>query len=191
MCNAKFADGNRRATTESMTKGEVIALVQYDAWAAAAIIREVETLSSSQYEQDMGASHGGIQGTLSYIFGFQSMWLARWCGLPNVSPSGLEIALNELSERWAWLQSDLFSFVNTMTDEKLAALFRYRDHLGNPQAQPLWQQLQHIVNQASYHRGQVALMLRQCGVSAPQTDLMTFYREFPPSSLSARTIRNP
>jgi uncharacterized damage-inducible protein DinB len=38
--------------------------------------------------------------------------------------------------------------------------------------------LQHVVNHASYHRGQVTTMLRQLGMPpARQMDLVTFYRE--------------
>jgi uncharacterized damage-inducible protein DinB len=38
--------------------------------------------------------------------------------------------------------------------------------------------LQHVVNHASFHRGQVTTMLRQMGMKAPASqDLITFYRE--------------
>ena len=43
---------------------------------------------------------------------------------------------------------------------------------------PFWQMLQHVVNHASYHRGQVTTMLRQLGAApAKSCDLITFYRE--------------
>ena len=49
---------------------------------------------------------------------------------------------------------------------------------GQPQAQPFWQMLQHLVNHGSYHRGQVTTMMRQLGQAPPQgMDLITFYRE--------------
>jgi uncharacterized damage-inducible protein DinB len=38
--------------------------------------------------------------------------------------------------------------------------------------------LQHVVNHASYHRGQVTTMLRQLGASpGKSTDMIAFYRE--------------
>jgi uncharacterized damage-inducible protein DinB len=38
--------------------------------------------------------------------------------------------------------------------------------------------VQHMVNHASYHRGQVTTMLRQLGAAPPQSmDLITFYRD--------------
>ena len=37
--------------------------------------------------------------------------------------------------------------------------------------------LQHLVNHGTYHRGQVATMLRQLGAKPIGTDLIIFYRE--------------
>ena len=48
---------------------------------------------------------------------------------------------------------------------------------GAPQAQPLWQMLQHLVNHCTYHRGQIATMLRQLGAKTLGTDLILYYRE--------------
>ena len=42
---------------------------------------------------------------------------------------------------------------------------------------PLCQMLQHVVNHASYHRGQVTTMLRQLGATpAKPMDMIAFYR---------------
>jgi uncharacterized damage-inducible protein DinB len=37
--------------------------------------------------------------------------------------------------------------------------------------------LQHLVNHGTYHRGQVATMLRQLGTIPNSSDLIFFYRE--------------
>jgi uncharacterized damage-inducible protein DinB len=37
--------------------------------------------------------------------------------------------------------------------------------------------LQHLVNHGTYHRGQLATMLRQLDAKAVSTDLIVFYRE--------------
>jgi len=44
-------------------------------------------------------------------------------------------------------------------------------------ASPFWQMLQHVVNHASYHRGQITTMLRQLGASPGKPmDMIAFYR---------------
>jgi uncharacterized damage-inducible protein DinB len=35
----------------------------------------------------------------------------------------------------------------------------------------------HLLNHSTYHRGQVAAMLRQNGEKPPSTDLIRYYRE--------------
>ena len=52
----------------------------------------------------------------------------------------------------------------------------YRSTRGDAFTTPLWQQLQHVVNHSSYHRGQVVTLLRQLGVDPIGTDLIAFYR---------------
>ena len=48
---------------------------------------------------------------------------------------------------------------------------------GQAAASPFWQMLQHIVNHASYHRGQVTTKLRQLGAQpAKSMDMIAFYR---------------
>ena len=42
-----------------------------------------------------------------------------------------------------------------------------------------WHMLQHVVNHASYHRGQITTMLRQLGACPPPQDLIRYYRERP------------
>jgi uncharacterized damage-inducible protein DinB len=53
----------------------------------------------------------------------------------------------------------------------------YRAMNGSPYANPLGELLRHVVNHGTYHRGQVATLLRQLGVKPPQTDLILYYRE--------------
>ena len=42
---------------------------------------------------------------------------------------------------------------------------------------PVWQIVLHVVNHGSYHRGQVAAMLRAAGYAPPDSDLIIWYRQ--------------
>jgi len=54
----------------------------------------------------------------------------------------------------------------------------YQDLRGNDQSDVLRQMLQHVVNHATYHRGQITTMLRQLDAAPPKAmDLIAFYRE--------------
>jgi uncharacterized damage-inducible protein DinB len=61
---------------------------------------------------------------------------------------------------------------------QLDRVLRYRTFDGQEMESTFSQMLQHVVNHATFHRGQVTTMLRQLGVPAPKSqDLIRFYRE--------------
>ena len=62
------------------------------------------------------------------------------------------------------------AFLDALGDEGVARVFEYKLLSGQPGASPLWQMLQHVVNHASYHRGQVTTMLRQLGAAPAKSD---------------------
>jgi uncharacterized damage-inducible protein DinB len=160
-----------------MTKQEIVVLFKYDAWATVHQLSVIENLSDAQYERDMGSSHRGIQGTISHIYGAQRVWLARWTGLgANAMPEG-NLSRGGLRDRWAVLHGELLDYAESLTDEKLYAMFVYKDLRGNPYSQPLWQQMQHVANHSTYHRGQITTLLRQLGVTPVPLDLIAYYRQ--------------
>jgi uncharacterized damage-inducible protein DinB len=160
-----------------MTKQEMIVLFKYDAWATDHQLAVIKNLSDAQYEKDLGSSHKGIQGTITHMYGAERVWLARWTGKgQNAMPDGI-LPQAGLHEHWSILHNEILEYAESLTDQKLFASFAYRDLRGNPYAQPLWQQMQHVANHSTYHRGQITTMLRQLGVTPVPTDLIAYYRQ--------------
>jgi uncharacterized damage-inducible protein DinB len=91
-------------------------------------------------------------------------------------PDGV-LAHSGLREHWGILHNEVLDYAESLTDQKLLASFAYRDLRGNPYAQPLWQQMQHVANHSTYHRGQITTMLRQLGLTPVPTDLIAYYRQ--------------
>ena len=61
---------------------------------------------------------------------------------------------------------------------RVEEIIDYRLLNGTAGRSRVWHMVQHMVNHASYHRGQVTTMLRQLGAAPPKSmDLITFYRE--------------
>ncbi len=160
-----------------MTKSEIVALLKYDAWAIANMLKSVERLSVSQYQQDMQGTYGGIQRTISHIYSVQRLWLTRLTGKGPNALSEVQLQQGELRLRWIGLQAEVMTYIATLSDEEILAPFVYRDLRGTPYYQPLWQQVQHVVNHCSYYRGEVSVMLRGFGLVPVQTDLMAYYRQ--------------
>jgi uncharacterized damage-inducible protein DinB len=60
----------------------------------------------------------------------------------------------------------------------MSRAIEYRTFKGDASTSISWHRLQHVVNHATFHRGQVTTMMRQMGVTAPKSqDLITYYRE--------------
>jgi len=69
------------------------------------------------------------------------------------------------------------AFLDGLGEDGVSRVFEYKLLNGQAGASPVWQMLQHVVNHASYHRGQVTTMLRQLGATpAKPMDMIAYYR---------------
>jgi uncharacterized damage-inducible protein DinB len=169
-----------------MRKTEIVTLFDYDRWATDEQLKVIAGLREEQYLRDLGTSFGSIHRTLVHIFGAQKVWLARWHGQ---SPARLISAdeihtLAALKENWSTLRTELGAFLELLTEDKLATPLAYKDMKGNAYSQPLVEQMQHVANHSTYHRGQITSMLRQVGATPVSTDLIGYYRTRSSATLS-------
>jgi uncharacterized damage-inducible protein DinB len=82
-----------------------------------------------------------------------------------------------LRSKWQSLETNVRAFLEDLGPAGLTTIIEYRMLNGDARSSIFWQMLQHVVNHASYHRGQVTTLLRQLGAAPPQSmDLITFYR---------------
>lgn len=161
-----------------MTLKVVQELFDFDEWATNRTLDSVSLLSEEQFRRDLKSSLGGIHGTLVHICGADWIWLERWKGN---SPSALmtteQVPSREaLKERWESYRAEIPALLHSLDDIRLQEQRAYKDTKGNQHSQPLFQQMLHKINHASYHRGQIVTMLRQLGAKPQNTDLIGFYR---------------
>jgi uncharacterized damage-inducible protein DinB len=74
--------------------------------------------------------------------------------------------------KWTEVEKEQLEFVNGVTDESLGKLLPFRT-TEVPQAHLM----QHMANHSTYHRGQVAPMMRQLGAEPVATDFHVFLVE--------------
>lgn len=162
-----------------MTPEQVRLLYEYDAWANRRVCEACRALNDEQCTRDLGSSFASVRDTLAHILGAEWLWLERWQGRsPGALPPAADFpTLESLRARWEEVERDLLGYVGRLTAEDLARSLEYRTTAGKAHSQPLWQQLQHLANHGTYHRGQVTTLLRQLGAKPVATDLIAFYRE--------------
>ncbi|MGH9740186.1 MAG: DinB family protein [Candidatus Acidiferrales bacterium] len=162
-----------------MNLEDVRLLYHFNAWANNRTLDACAALAPEQLTRDLGSSFKSVRDTMAHIYGAQWVWLERWHGrVPTGLPSAADFPdLETLRRRFAEIDRNLVDYVASLTGDDLQRAVSYKTTAGSPQAQPLWQMLQHVANHGTYHRGQIATMLRQLGTKASSTDLIGFYRE--------------
>jgi uncharacterized damage-inducible protein DinB len=110
-----------------------------------------------------------------HIYGADRVWLSRLVGRPRSAmfDPGESWTLASLREAWRELRRQWVEWVDSVEDPR--ARLSYQNLSGQPFQVELWQVVFHVVNHATYHRGQITTMLRQLGYSPVPTDLHTFY----------------
>ena len=164
---------------------EIQELFAYHRWANRRVLGAAAALSPEQLARDMGSSFPSVLATLAHLLSAEWIWVERWSGRsPTGIPGDWDLSSWEgLMRRWEEVEARQAALVDGVTEEELRRGLDYRTLQGAPYSSPLWQILRHVVNHATYHRGQVVTMLRQLGASAPGTDLILFYRDVPPRAL--------
>jgi uncharacterized damage-inducible protein DinB len=157
---------------------EHLELFAYHRWANARTLDAAGRLAAEDFTRDLKSSFPSVRDTLAHLLSADWIWLERWLGAsPTQGPEWDVETYAELRARWRELEERQRAFVDGLREADLDRVVSYRALSGAPYANPLGELLRHVVNHGTYHRGQVATLLRQLGVKPPQTDLILFYRE--------------
>jgi uncharacterized damage-inducible protein DinB len=167
-----------------MTMHEATELVGYNDWANARLLGCADELSPEQWSRDLGGSYPTLLRVVAHIVGGEWIWLRRCQG---DSPASAPAWFNDpdpgsLWEALAQVRADRLEFLSTLSAADLDREVRYTLLNGSDGVQPLATLLRHTVNHSTYHRGQVAAMLRRLGVAPPATDLLVYAAEQSASS---------
>jgi uncharacterized damage-inducible protein DinB len=162
-----------------MTPEEIRTLFDYNAWANHRSLEAAAALPAEQFTKPLGSSFSSVRDTLAHIGGAESVWYERFRGgspaaLPDLSSLD---TVEALRTHWSEQETKLLAFVAGLTQADLDRVMEYKTLKFGVYSNPLWQSMQHLVNHGTYHRGQIATLLRQLGATPLATDLMHFYRE--------------
>jgi uncharacterized damage-inducible protein DinB len=169
-----------------MTIDDIQTLYEYDRWANNRIFQAVSALSEEQFTRDLGGSFRSVRDTLAHIIAGEWIWLAYWraqshgpallaelrtqrdtlfnpAGFPNVAA---------LQSKWAEVEKEQIAFVTSLTNESLEKMLPARGIQLS-----LADLMHHLTNHSTYHRGQIALMMRQLYAEPLATDFHVFLAE--------------
>ena len=162
---------------------DIKGLFDYSQWANELALDASERLSDEDLRRNVGISHESIFGTLLHMAGAEWIWLERWQGR---SPAKAEAwsqwtdascaDLSELKKRWQVVVEGRSIYLSTLDESSLSNELSFKLLSGDASSMRLVHQMQHVVNHATMHRGQVVGMIRQLGFDPPSTDLIFYLR---------------
>jgi uncharacterized damage-inducible protein DinB len=155
-------------------RDDLRSLFAYNRWANDLVVESVRRLAPHQYIGEPAPGWTSIRATLVHLADATWIWARRLQG-EAVAARMTEAEVPELDDVVRLLDRGHDAFdrlVATLTPEQLGASWSYRNIEGKEFRVPLWAVYRHVVNHATYHRGQVASKLKRFAVDAPATDFV-------------------
>ncbi len=151
--------------------------LNYDAWANARVLRSLEAAQPARPAQPPGAPEQAVR-VLGHILGAQRVWLARLRG-QDTSAVAIwpDLSLDECAAHLGHLQTAYDAYLAGLTEADLSGQVTYRNSRGEPFETAVRDILRQVFRHGAYHRGQIALLLREQGHEPAGTDFITFVRE--------------
>jgi uncharacterized damage-inducible protein DinB len=155
---------------------ETSKLLAYNRWANARMLEPAGAVSLAEWDREVGGSFGSLHATLAHTYGAEWVWLERSRGVSPPSLPGPDDVPTPaaLLEKWKALEVELAAFSRGLTGERLASPVTYANFQGETWTYTLADILFDLVNHSTYHRGQVATLLRQLGKTPVATDYVRF-----------------
>ena len=150
-----------------MTRALLRSLLAYDAWANRAA---VESFGAAE------ALPPRAQAILAHLVGAGRLWQDRLLGVPSsiavwpdLTPAQCDAAFREMEATWA-------AYLGTLRERDLDRRISYTNTKGEHWENSIRDILLHVTLHGSYHRGQIATLLRQAGAAPAYTDYIEAVR---------------
>jgi uncharacterized damage-inducible protein DinB len=170
--------GANAENSKNDLKNYFVELAEFSNWADGRAIDWISQISDEQWNQVFVSSFGSIRETVVHMVSAKKIWIDTWTNVPNplYLSSTFKGSRNELISIWKQLSEDLMSFIENFRLENYLNEITVKKPNGERSTMEFRKTFPHMINHATYHRGQLVTLLRQAGFSdLSNTDLFTFY----------------
>jgi len=164
-----------------MNKQAIQTMYKFNYWANSRILIAASKLTTEQFLAGGLFPHRELRSTLTHALLAEWIWRTRWqeeTPAARFKPEDFP-NLDALRTRWQEEEKKLDTFINSLNDETLNAIFQYKARNGESRENVLWQAMLHVVNHGTQHRSEAAAILTELGHSPGDLDLMLFLNEHP------------
>jgi uncharacterized damage-inducible protein DinB len=157
-------------------------LTRYKAWANEVTFAMVCDLPEGEATKKRATRFGNMVHTLNHVYVIDSVFQAHMQGRKHgytARNTPTHPPLNELRESVLKLDRWYIEFAAALTAQELGRKIEFEFIGGGQGAMTCEEMILHVVNHGTYHRGFVADMMYQTGVTPAATDLPVFLRDVP------------
>jgi uncharacterized damage-inducible protein DinB len=141
----------------------------YNDWANETILNNLKAINLEEESDALKIT--------SHLINAQFIWLSRINSDTSLHiPAWKLHPLSELNSLAKKATALWLPYIDDLTDQELERSFNYGNSAGDKFTNTVGDALPHIVNHASYHRGQVAKLIRAKGFDPVNTDFITYAR---------------
>ena len=115
---------------------------------------------------------------LSHIVSAQTIWLNRILGNNFTIDPWQKLLPEECTIQSTQIASEWISLLKKFKDSDLAKRIEYKNLKGDSFTNSIKDIITHVINHSTYHRAQIAQLVRQSGGEAAKTDYIVYQRQF-------------
>lgn len=149
-------------------------LAHYNRIANQRLYESCAHIGDDEYRRQRAGSFGSIHALLNHTLLGDRIWMSRFSGGGKTTPPLNTVLYEEFSAlRIARQQDDLAmeEFFQNAPASFLTQRLSYTNSKGVPYEEAPVPAVLHMFNHQTHHRGQVHVMLSQCGVQPPSLDM--------------------
>lgn len=152
----------------------------YNVWANKIVTDLILSLPDEKQVTEMPSSFKSLKATVLHMWDVESIWWQRikMAEHIKVPSSNEQLSILEISRGLIQQSAQWHTWLMETNPKIIDHVFAYQNTKKELFKQPVYQALLHLFNHASYTRGQLVNMLRQCGVKKiPPTDYIVWSRK--------------
>jgi uncharacterized damage-inducible protein DinB len=162
-----------------MTVHDLEVLYEYTWWANGKLLGVCAHLTDEQFTRRVAGSFGSLRETLVHTLSAEWGWLDRCGGRPR----GARLVATDfptvksLADQWQLVEGYEREFLSRLRDDDLVASVNAAIGDAPRHLMRVGDLLHHVVIHGIHHRGQVALLLRELGVTPGNIDFLFYCAE--------------
>lgn len=153
-------------------KEHLLELLGYHGWATRNILNHMAKLPSHLYQESLVSVFPSLSQVVNHMYDVDQIWYARI----NKDYQRVERDLDNIRNALSAFESLHHEMVNFVRTQDPRMTIHYQNSKGESFTNRLEEIIHHIVNHGTYHRGNIAAMLRQLGQTGVSTDYIYYLR---------------